>query len=176
MEIETERLRLIPLSMDQLQCCIGNPEAVEEEFGIEVSREIVTDRLRRAIGMKVAKMKCAAPSDHEWYTYWLIVVKVSRYGAGLVGFKGIPDRKGQVEIGYGIDPGYRNKGYMSEAVKRMIEWAFEDRRCRAVIAPDTKRWNVASHRVLEKVGMQVYSETETALDWRIDKAIREDTA
>jgi RimJ/RimL family protein N-acetyltransferase len=60
---------------------------------------------------------------------------------------------------------------MTEAVKGLIEWAFQDTRCRAVIAPDTKRWNVASHRVLEKVGMRVYNETEEALDWRVDKVV-----
>ena len=174
MEIQTERLRLIPLSLNQLQCYIATPEVLEQELGVEVSREIVTDRLRRAVAMKVAKMASAAPSEHEWYTYWLIVVKDSLYGAGLAGFKGLPDAQGQTEIGYGIDPAYRNRGYMTEAVKGLIEWAFQDMRCSAVIAPDTKRWNVASHHVLENVGMRVYGETEEALDWRIDKVTQDE--
>ncbi len=58
---------------------------------------------------------------------------------------------------------------MTEAAKGLIAWAFQDARCQAVIAPDTKRWNVASQHVLEKVGMRVYGETLEALDWRIDK-------
>ena len=168
-QIQTERLRLIPLLLDQLQCYITSPEVLEQELGFDVSREIVTDRLRRAIAMKVEKMERIAPTEYEWYTYWLIVLKDKPFGAGLAGFKGLPDTQGQVEIGYGIDPAYQNKGYMTEAVKGLIEWAFQDPRCKAVIAPNTKKWNAASSHVLEKVGMQVYGETEEALDWRIDK-------
>ncbi len=169
MQIQTERLRLIPLTLVQLQNYIANPEVLEQELGFEISRQIVTERLRRAIALKIAKMERVVPAEHEWYTYWLIVVKHSPFGAGLAGFKGLPDPQGQTEIGYGIDPAYQNQGYMTEAVKGLIEWAFQDTRCRAVIAPDTKKWNVASNHVLKKVGMRVYGETEEALDWRIDK-------
>jgi [ribosomal protein S5]-alanine N-acetyltransferase len=171
MEIQTERLRLIPLTLDQLRRYIPAPEDLEPELGFEVSRDIVTDRLCRAITMKVAKMERANPLEHNWYTYWLIVVKDRPYGAGLVGFKGIPDDQGKTEIGYGIDPVYRNTGYMTEAVKGLIGWAFQDPRCRTVIAPDTKKVNLASNRVLEKAGMRVYNETEDAFDWKIDKAV-----
>jgi ribosomal-protein-alanine N-acetyltransferase len=171
MEIQTERLRLIPLSLSQLQCYVAAPEVLGREFGFGVSRDIVTDGLRRAIEMKVSKMERVDPAEHAWYTYWLIIVEDGPYGAGLAGFKGVPDDQGRIEIGYGMDPAYRSRGYMTEAVKALIAWAFQDTRCRAVIAPNTKRWNVASNRVLEKVGMQVYNETEEALDWRADKAI-----
>lgn len=174
MEINTERLTLFPLSLEQLQCYLAAPERLEVELGIEVSRAIVTDRLRRAIAMKVTKMVNVERAEHAWYTYWLIVVKDKSFGAGLAGFKGVPDAQGQVEIGYGIDPAYRDQGFTTEAVKGLIKWAFQDARCRAVIAPDTKKWNVASQHVLENVGMHVYGETEQALDWRIDKGDQDD--
>jgi [ribosomal protein S5]-alanine N-acetyltransferase len=171
MEITTERLRLIPLTLDQLRRYIPAPEDLELELGFEVSREIVTDRLCRAISMKIAKMERANPMEHHWYTYWLIVVKDKPFGAGLAGFKGIPDDQGKIEIGYGIDSVYRNKGYMTEAVKGLIRWAFQDPRCRTVIALDTKKVNLASNRVLEKTGMRVYNETEDAFDWKIDQVV-----
>lgn len=168
-QIQTGRLQLFPLRLDQLQCYIASPEVLEQELGFGVSREIVTDQLRRAIAMKIARMERASSSEHAWYTYWLIVVRDSLFGAGLAGFKGLPDAQGQVEIGYGIDPAYQNKGYMTEAVQGLIQWAFQDPGCKAVIAPNTKKWNIASSHVLKKVGMQVYGETEEALDWRIDR-------
>ena len=168
-QIQTKRLRLIPLLLDQLRCYIASPEVLEQELGFEVSREIVTEQLRRAIAMKVSRMEHIAPANYEWYTYWLIVVRDGPFGAGLAGFKGLPDAQGQAEIGYGIDPAYQNKGYITEAVKGLIEWAFQDPRCRAIIAPNTRKWNVASNHVLKKVGMRVYGETEGAFDWRIDK-------
>ena len=70
-----------------------------------------------------------------------------------------------------MDPAYRSTGYTKEAVKGLIGWAFQFPGCRTVIAPDTKKGNVASNRVLEKAGMHVYNETEDAYDWKIDKGI-----
>lgn len=171
MEILTERLKLIPLALDQLQRYIPSPGDLEQELGFEISRDIVTDRLRRAIAMKIAKMERADPLEHNWFTYWLIVVKDGPHGAGLAGFKGLPDEEGKTEIGYGIDPAFGNTGYTTEAVKGLIGWAFQDPRCKTVIAPGTKKVNTPSNRVLEKVGMRVYNETEDAFDWKIDKEV-----
>jgi RimJ/RimL family protein N-acetyltransferase len=123
--------------------------------------------------MKLSKMSTAKENDHLWLTYWLVVVDSladdGLFGAGLLGFKGCPDRNGEVEIGYGIDPDYQNKGYTTEAVRAMIAWAFQDPQCKSVIAPNTQRTNLASNRVLAKVGMRIYRETADALFWRIDR-------
>jgi ribosomal-protein-alanine N-acetyltransferase len=113
MEIQTERLRLIPLSSSQLQCYVAAPEVLEREFGFGVSRDIVTDRLCRAIEMKVSKMERVDPAEHAWYTYWLLIVEDRPCGVGLAGFKGVPDDQGTIEIGYGMDPAYRSRGYMT---------------------------------------------------------------
>jgi RimJ/RimL family protein N-acetyltransferase len=167
--IQTERLRLIPLTLDQLRSYITDPGDMERELKVGISRGIVTDRLRRAIEMKTSKMADVDPSMHVWYTYWLILVEDAHFGAGLVGYKGSPDDQGEIEIGYGMDGAYRNQRYMTEAVRALIAWAFQDEGCRAVIAPDIKRWNKASNRVLEKAGMEVYKETEEALDWKVSR-------
>ncbi len=97
------------------------------------------------------------------------MIREPLFGAGLAGFKGLPDAAGEVEIGYGIDPICQGHGYMTEAARALIEWAFQSPTCRAVIAPNTL--NPASNRVLEKVGMVVYEETGTARSWRIDKPL-----
>jgi ribosomal-protein-alanine N-acetyltransferase len=91
------------------------------------------------------------------------------YGAGLAGFKGVPDGQGEVEIGYGIDPACQGQSYATEAVRALIAWAFQSPECTSVIAPNTKRSNIASNRVLGKVGMRIYAETAEAISWRIDK-------
>ena len=58
---------------------------------------------------------------------------------------------------------------MTEALQGMIRWAFQDPRCNRILAPDTLRSNLASNRVLEKVGMQVYQEKRVSLSWCLDK-------
>jgi len=167
--IRTERLNLLPLSLEQLNLYLTDPKALERALRLPVSRAIVTDRVQRAIRMKIAKMTEATQEIHAWYTYWLIVIAEASFGAGLAGFKGYPGSQGEVEIGYGIDPAYQGKGYMTEAVRALIDWAFQEPDCKSIIAPETQISNVASNRVLEKVGMHIYHETDVALYWRIDR-------
>ncbi|MBR3153048.1 MAG: GNAT family N-acetyltransferase, partial [Clostridia bacterium] len=63
-------------------------------------------------------------------------------------FKGIDD-KGIVEIGYGINEGYENKGYMTEAVRAIVKWASEQPNVNQIEA-EAEECNFASLRVLEK--------------------------
>jgi len=164
----------MPLSRRQLEQYSTAPDQLERELGFSLSRAILTDRVRHAIEVKLAKMARADVALHAWYTYWLIVAGAPPFGAGLAGFKGIPDAAGAAEIGYGIDPAYRGCGYMTEAVRALIAWAFCEPACRAVIAPGTLKTNPASNRVLAKAGMAVYAETPDALSWRIDREATHD--
>lgn len=169
LKLYTKRLDLIPLSPVQLQMYLDEPARLEQELGIPISRTIITERVRRAIRMKLAKMAHIEQARLAWYTYWLLLIRDVSFGAGLAGFKGFPDQNGQVEIGYGIDPDYQRQGYMTEAVQCLINWAFEEPTCLSVVARDTKKWNVASQRVLAQVGMQVYEESEDDFCLRVER-------
>jgi ribosomal-protein-alanine N-acetyltransferase len=175
-QIQTDRLDLLALTQAQLKLCLEAPDQLARDLGCPIAQGVITDVVRRAIRIKLAKMEPVDPRHHSWYTYWLIVLRAGPCGAGLAGFKGRPDiagtydKAGEVEIGYGIAPDYQQQGYMTEAVRAMIAWAFEQPGCHAVIAPHTLKSNIASNRVLEKVGMTVYDETDKALSWRIEKA------
>jgi ribosomal-protein-alanine N-acetyltransferase len=163
----TERLNLEPLSPARLRTYLEDPGRLERELRYPVSRPILTGRVRGAIRMKLERMVTADVRDHVWITYWLIIIRDAPFGAGLAGFKGVPDVRGEVEIGYGIDPAYRNRGYMTETVRGMIAWAFGEERCRSVVALDVDRRNAASRRVLEKNGLAVFAETAESLSYRI---------
>ncbi|MCP4542842.1 MAG: GNAT family N-acetyltransferase [Chloroflexi bacterium] len=169
LKVRTKRLNLIPLTLKQSSLYLDAPQQLEQELNFSISRSIVTERLRRAIEIKVSRMTQVGESVHPWYTYWLVVIAQEPFGAGQVGFKGYPDKDGEVEIGYGIDPSCQGKGYTTEAVRALITWTFKEPDCKSIVAPDTKKRNLASNRVLEKVGMHIYNETDDALFWRIDK-------
>jgi ribosomal-protein-alanine N-acetyltransferase len=166
--INTTRLVLIPLSAAQLVLYLEQEKEFSRQVG-PVSREILTETLRRAINMKLEKLTAASLQDLPWLTYWLIRVLPEGYGAGMIGFKGVPDDNGAVEVGYGIDSSFRNMGYMTEALEGMIRWAFKDPRCERILAPDTPRSNRGSNRVLEKVGMRVYQEKRDSLSWCLER-------
>lgn len=167
--IQTARLRLLPLTVEQLAQVLEDPGKLETALSVRISRAMVTERMRRAIGMKLEKMALAPRQDHPWYTYWLVVIVEANFGAGLAGYKGIQNGKGVVEIGYGIDPAYQSQGYITETVRALIDWAFSDPECRRVVARETPKSNPASLRVLEKVGMKVYAESGEALWLGIDR-------
>lgn len=87
---------------------------------------------------------------------------------GDAGFKGVPDKKGIVEIGYEIGLSSRKKGYATEAVNRLIEWAFKHKKVNIVIA-ECKKDNISSVRVLEKVGMKRATCRGDMLKWELKK-------
>jgi ribosomal-protein-alanine N-acetyltransferase len=168
-EFRTERLDLLPLTLVRLRGYLEHTDRLEEELRFSVSRSILSPRVLRAIRMKLAKMELAGETRHIWYTYWLIVIRSIPFGAGLAGYKGFPGQNGEVEIGYGIDPEYRGRGYMTEAVKGMIRWAFGEPACRTIVALEVEKSNVASRRVLEKAGMTQFAESDTSLSFKIKR-------
>ena len=163
--IYTQRLQLIPLSLIQLEWALHNIEALESTLNMTIMRPWMTDRVQRAIGMKIDKMRKADISQHDWFTYWLIVIKAENIGAGMLGFKGFPDENGSTEIGYGMDEAYQGKGYMREAVQALTDWAFTHPFCKVVTASEVE--NPASRRLLERLGAQLVAETAHSTSWEI---------
>ena len=89
------------------------------------------------------------PENRLWYTAWKIQLKKDGTLLGDLCFKGAPV-KGTVEWGYGLEEAFWNRGYMTEAARVMLDWAFSQRDVYAVEA-ETLRENAASQRVLEKL-------------------------
>lgn len=92
-----------------------------------------------------------------WYTAWKICL-LGGVCIGDVGFKG-PPQNGAVEIGYGIDEAYRNQGYTTEAVERLMRWAFAQKDVYFIEA-ETEPNNAASQRVLQKLGFTPFGQGE----------------
>ncbi|MEN6482703.1 MAG: GNAT family N-acetyltransferase [Anaerolineaceae bacterium] len=162
-EIHTPRLILFPLSLDQICKYQNNPAALETELKMPVSRDVVDETIRREFLDKINQMQMVDPFYHDWCTYWLIVIRKAKFGAGLVGFKGAPDEKGSVEIGYGMDPSVWNQGYMTEAASALVAWAFEHLECQQVTVSQTV--NPASLRVLQKLGFRIVAVDGTGTSW-----------
>jgi RimJ/RimL family protein N-acetyltransferase len=100
---------------------------------------------------------------HAWFTYWLMVIKDIPFGAGLIGFKGFPDTRGETEVGYGIDEYYRSRGYTTEALSALCAWAFKHPECRVITAKSVV--NPASMRLLQKSGWEKTRDSGGTTDW-----------
>ena len=163
--VESARLVLQALSQHQLELCLNDLPALERELGFVIASNVIDKNVLRALSMKIKKMERADPSQHEWFTYWLMVLREENIGVGLIGFKGSPDATGSVEIGYGISPAYQGRGLMSEAVRVLAAWALNQAECRCVTA--THVTNPASRRLLEKLGAQLVEENQSGSSWKI---------
>jgi [ribosomal protein S5]-alanine N-acetyltransferase len=167
-QLDTPRLRLISLSAAQLQRCLNNLDILGKELAIPISSQVIDPIVVRAINMKLEKMENVSVAEHDWFTYWLIVIKEPPFGIGLAGFKGSPDANGEAEIGYGIDEAYWNRGYMTEAAGALCDWALSHPECTAVVANTVK--NPASDRVLEKLGGHIYKQNSESHSWKINRS------
>ncbi|HEX8691709.1 MAG TPA: GNAT family N-acetyltransferase [Longimicrobium sp.] len=100
------------------------------------------------------RMAEAAPQDEGWWFYYILLPDDGGGGReliGLVGYKGPPADDGTVEVGYGVVPEHRRRGYASEAVGALLERAFGFPRVTRAIA-ETYPELVPSIGVLEKHG------------------------
>lgn len=168
LHIHTERLTLIPLSQEQLYLLMTDLSALELRLDVPLSADIMTEPLYPVIRTKIQKMASLSVEEYCWITYWLIAIKTPSFGVGLIGYKGIPNLHGEVEIGYGISPNMQGKGYMTEAVNAFSHWAFQADDCLAIRA-QTDPHNIASQKVLQKAKFSLTGKKEDLLQWHLSK-------
>ena len=167
--LETKRLKLVPLTHEQLVLYKYNPVALAENIGVRyLEREndpATADDLKEAIEFWL-KNTLEKPNTFEWCTNWEIILKADQVAIGGIGYAGAPDSEGKSEIGYGIDVRYFNKGYASEAVQSMLEWGFSHSHLRKVIA-QTPVGHPASQKVLINNGFSEVGRTDALITWEI---------
>lgn len=84
--------------------------------------------------------------------YWVLIEGDKRTLIGSGGFTGAPFN-GEAMIGYSILKPYQCRGYGSEAVSALVNWAFARPGIQRIVA-ETDHTNKASIRLLEKCGFE----------------------
>ena len=158
---------LVCLTLQQLETGLASIKQLSAEMNLPIVSDLFMGNAEHAVHMKVEKMRAARKPLHLWFTYWLIVINKEGIGAGLVGFKGAPDETGTVEIGYGINIIFQGRGYMSEVVSALIEWAFDHPDCMKITATGVIPGNLASRKVLVKNGFQEVKSDKDGVDYEL---------
>ncbi|RZT23513.1 GNAT family N-acetyltransferase [Fictibacillus sp. BK138] len=96
---------------------------------------------------------------------WFVIEKETERIVGDIGFKGKPVNQ-TVEIGYGIIPSAQGKGYATESVNEIVKWAGSTNLASHVIA-ECLEDNIASIKVLEKLGFDRTGTDEKMLKWKL---------
>lgn len=149
--VESRRLTLVAATSEIVAADLAGRQALAEALDAEVTDEWPPE-LYDSPAMRVAQEQLRDPSEHGWSLWYLLcnLFEPPRV-IGICGFKGKPDRAGSVEIGYSVLRSYRFQGYASEAVARLVHWAFSHQHVREVTA-ETLPHLRQSIRVMEKNG------------------------
>jgi RimJ/RimL family protein N-acetyltransferase len=165
MKLNTERLTLLPLNVRSLELSLKHYAEMQSDLGLNINETILDEEMEYAMKVRLRKV-LEDVDNYLWLTNWAIVLKEENTIIGFMILKGYPNENGEVIVGYVIDETYRKKGYATEALKGLTQWIFQNPKALCVIA-DTEKTNIASHKVLEKLGAIQYKETDELIWWKI---------
>ncbi|HKG57649.1 MAG TPA: GNAT family N-acetyltransferase [Candidatus Limnocylindrales bacterium] len=150
--IRTERLELVSFSPEVMRAVLdGDLARASQKLGATVPGDL-RERLGELFLIRLDDIDRDA-SVQPWVARAIVLTDELgvRRLVGSVGFHGPPNDDGRVEIGYHVEPGFRRRGFATEAVRALLEWAWREHRIsryRASVAPT----NVASLAVVAGVG------------------------
>ena len=156
-ELGTERLRLVAATPSLVDAEMQGPCVLARHLEADVPQDWPPPLNDESSIRWLADFFAEHPSAIGWGLWYFLKPgdgeQLEAIGNG--GFKGIPDDRGTVEIGYSIMEPHQRRGYAPEAVRALIDWAFSHGEVQRIIA-HTLVGLRPSIRVLEKCGF-VYS-------------------
>ncbi len=167
MTLQTQRLTLRALKKSELEIALESIEKFAILTKISVGDTIIDEHLHYAFGVRLKKVM-ENEANYLWNTIWMVSLKEQKTMIGALMIKGVPDAKGDVIVGYGINNLYQQKGYASEALNGLKDWIFSDPSVNAIFG-DTDIDNHASHKVLINAGAVNFLEKNDTIWWKISR-------
>lgn len=164
--LSTPRLKLVALDLENLYHYVNHYGQVQENLGVIIHQEVLDWETQYAF--REAHYKALNdPENILWYTSWeMVFIEENRIIGGIC-FKGPPNSNGEVEIGYGTDEPYWNKGLTSEALNALLDWAMKEEQLKAFLA-STEYDNIPSQNLLKKFGFKPFEENRGLIWWRME--------
>ena len=148
--IRTQRLELVSMSVPFMKALlVGDVDEASREMGATTPAWMPDDMFHTVI-YRLGQLT-ADPAVRQWLTRAMVLTDESgaRRVIGAIGFHGPPDQDGRLEMGYRVDPEYRQQGYARESATAMYDWAHREHGVTtfvAAVAPD----NVASLNLIKE--------------------------
>jgi [ribosomal protein S5]-alanine N-acetyltransferase len=150
--IDTQRLELLPCSLEVAQATINKDKPLLEKL---LTAYVSDDWYETEVQDFLPKYTDMLKTDPSQLGYgvWLMIRTDDSTLVGDLAFGGKQEGEDTLEIGYEVLTPYRNQGYATEAVEALVNFAFTQLETLRIIA-HTPEDNIASIRVVEKLGMQ----------------------
>ena len=168
MKLETERLIIFPLTYDQLILYLQANGKLDEELNLNKGNQVIPQELLDAFHETILPAVADGTKNYQYSTLWTIVSKELNQMVGDLCFKGEPNTKGEIEIGYGTHDEFQGKGYMTEAIGAISGWAFSQLNVKTILA-ETDQSNLASHRTLDKNKFKPHKKVDSMIWWKLEK-------
>lgn len=165
--IETERLIIKPLTYEQLVKYTKCDNSLETELNLNTTSRKISLELKEALEQTILPNVADKTKNYLYSTLWTAISKAENKMIGDLCIVGEPNTAGEIEIGYGTYDEFRGKGFMTEIVSGIIEWANTQQKVKAIIA-STNKTNSASFKVLEKNNFVKINETEELFHWKLN--------
>lgn len=168
MLIKTKRLTIKPLTEEELKKYITDDYSLEISLELQLKERFVLDRIKHKIENQIIPHVVNNPEKALFNTFWIVIDTSQKCIVADICFKGEPNQQGETEIGYGTYPSHEGRGFMSEAVDGITNWALEQDDLKAVIA-ETDPDNFASQRILAKNNFKITKTTPDTIFWSKSK-------
>jgi RimJ/RimL family protein N-acetyltransferase len=148
--LETSRLTLRPFvesDFDAVYAMRSDPEVALYLYQGPLSEEETRSRLERNMALS------AWTAEGDWLSV-AVVERATGLTVGDLAFHWVSERDRTAEVGFVFDSRHQGKGFATEAARALVEWAFGSGGFHRVIGRTEAR-NLASARVLEKLGMRL---------------------
>ena len=145
--LETKRLILRPLSMKDAEDMYAYSRDPEVSRTVLWSTHENIRQTRLFLRAAISQYKKGLPAS------FAIVLRDSGRMIGTIGFMWVNTDHKSAEVGYSLSRDYWNQGIMTEALKKVVAFGFEELRLNRIEAQHQLD-NPASGRVMLHVGMQ----------------------
>jgi RimJ/RimL family protein N-acetyltransferase len=145
-EIETDRLRLrsfVPEDLNDLYLVFGDSE---------VMRYISRGKARTLAETKKGLQRTIETWQSRGFGFWAVTLKASGKVIGYCGFM-VLEGTSEIELAYGLAKSHWGSGLATEAARACLRCGFAEMKLERIVAV-VNPLNVASQRVLEKLGMK----------------------
>lgn len=165
--INTKRLKIVPLTYNQLVKYAKCDNSLEKELNLNPNSRTISDELKEALENTILPNVADATKNYLFSTLWTAISIEENSMVGDLCIVGEPNELGEIEIGYGTYEEFQGRGYMSEMIGGIIEWAKTQFLVKSIVATTSKS-NSASFKVLEKNNFIQISETPDLFNWKLE--------
>jgi RimJ/RimL family protein N-acetyltransferase len=143
--LETTRLQLRPCQSEDIQLIHTLWTNDRIRFFLFDNRVISSDEAKSFVEDSIANF------EQHGYGLWLVFIRDMEHLVGFAGF--LSSEEGTPSLIYGVHPDCWGYGYATEAASAVLSYAL-DKLALPKVRADVDEPNIASVRVLEKLGMR----------------------